>query len=120
MAWLLASVVLFLTILPAHYHMHHEQGTDPAEHRHSIDFHSSAIGHDASHHEEHSQTLATTPDGIIKKLSNFFTPVILLAMLLALLPLLIYRVRLHTNLRLLTPEKRYLRFSPPLRAPPRA
>ena len=126
-AWLLMAAILWLTVLPAHYHMHHEVSEHHthhevnehhAHHENVIDFHTAIEQPDPAHHGEGVQAFAATPDGIIKKASTELPPVFLLVLLLILLPILAYRRFIRLGFTLIGPKQRCLHFSPPLRAPP--
>jgi len=117
-SWQLVAVLLFTTLLPAHYHLHHHDGAGLAAHTHSIDLHLIADDVGQSHHDEDTSIFAATPDVIAKKdkpeLSFYIPLVILLVLVLA-----------NKNQNRIRPEhsspgliQHYLYFSPPLRAPP--
>jgi len=117
-SWQLIAVLLFITLLPAHYHLHHHDSVELAAHTHSIDLHFIADDAGQSHHDEDTSIFAATPDVIAKKdnpeLSFYIPLVILLVLVLA-----------KNNQSRIRPEQsgpgliqHYLYFSPPLRAPP--
>ena len=117
-SWQLVAVLLFVTLLPAHYHLHHIDSTDLAAHTHTIDLHLIVDGVGQSHHDEDTSIFAATPDVIAKKgkpeLSVYIPLAIALILILA-----------HNNQARLRPEQtdsarkqHHPYFSPPLRAPP--
>lgn len=116
---LLIVSVLFSTLMPAHYHVHHlhDVGADAHDHDHAIDLHFIAADVDQSHHDEDTSIFATTPDVIVKKL-NIDVPTHLLLTILLILVTVIYRVSIrhkHENDGL---YQKQAYFTPPLRAPP--
>ena len=119
-SWQLIAVLLFVTILPAHYHLHHHDSAGLAAHAHSIDLHLISDNMAQSHHDEDTSIFAATPDVIAKKGNPEFSVYMLLAILLVL-------ILAHRNLAMSLYDQRdegliqhYPYFSPPLRAPPPA
>ena len=116
-SWLLVLAVLLVALLPAHYHFHHLYSADTITHAHVIDLHSAIDAAGDSHHDE-SGSIASSPDGIVKKSNATFPLFIALAIVLAILPILGIRtiirpVHKHTDLK-----QSYPHFLPLLRAPP--
>ena len=118
-SWQLIAVLLFVTLLPAHYHLHHHSA-ELAAHTHSIDLHLISDDAGQSHHDEDTSIFAATPDVIAKKDKPDFSIYLPLAILLVL-------ILAHNNQNRIRPdqsdqrlEPHYLYFSPPLRAPPPA
>lgn len=116
-SWLLVLAVLLVTLLPAHYHLHHLYSADTATHGHVIDLHLAIDEMGDSHHDE-AGSIASSPDGIVKKSNAAFPLFIALAIVLAILPILTTRTIIrpvHKNAGL---KQSYPYFSPLLRAPP--
>lgn len=116
-SWLLMATVLMLILSPLHFHMHHAQVTLTQSHVHEVDRHLLVESAGQKHHDE-AHVLEVTPDGIMKQFDNMPLPVLLFAILLALLPFAIVvryqrifnvTFNLYQSCRCLTP---------PLRAPP--
>ena len=114
----LTAVLLFVTLLPAHYHLHHHESVGRAAHAHSIDLHLISDDRGQSHHDEDTSIFSATPDAIAKQGKPDFPIDIPLAILLVLI--LAHnnrnRIRPDQNDQCLKPHYPY--FSPPLRAPP--
>ena len=126
-SWMLIAAILLVTILPAHYHLHHlysddmhnaDAGITPASHAHTMDLHLLTDTAGQSHHEEDVTSIAASPDTVINKSAPLFSPIILLAVILALLPSLSKPVFIQPANRNIGFKKLYLYFSPLLRAPP--
>ena len=116
--WQLIAVFLFVTLLPAHYHLHHHNSAEPAAHAHSIDLHLISDDAGQSHHDEDTSIFAATPDVIAKKDKPGYSVYIPLAILLVLILShnLQHRVRPDQSDQYL--ESHYPYFSPLLRASP--
>jgi hypothetical protein len=119
-SWQLIAVLLFVTLLPAHYHLHHHDSVETAAHAHSIDLHLISDGAGQSHHDEDTSIFAATPDVIAKKDKSDIPVYIPLSILLVL-------ILVHKNQNSIRHdqsdqcrEPHYPYFSPPLRAPPPA
>lgn len=119
-SWLLVAAILFITFLPAHYHLHHVFSHDPVAHDHSIDLHLLTDISATSHHDHNATIVEATPDGIVKNKSFVFSPFILVATLLLILPVVYKRIRLRRDYHHTIPNQSFLHFTPPLRAPPLA
>lgn len=117
-SWLLVAAIIAITLLPAHYHLHHLFNTDSTAHDHVIDLHVMSDKAEHSHHDEGTEIISATPDGFVEKASTAFPPFILLAILLLLLPRLNYRISARLNYRDINLRQTYFHLSPPLRAPP--
>ncbi len=122
-SWLLIATILLVVFLPAHYHLHHLYNDDvfssaATRHEHVIDLHilSEKTGH--SHHDDEATIIAISPDGIVKKSSPDFSPFIMLAVVLLLLPALNKRINMPLNYRSTAAKPSYPHFTPLLRAPP--
>lgn len=125
-SWLLIGAVLMVTILPAHYHLHHLYNDDmhsvgtsisATTHAHVIDLHLLTDTTAQSHHEDEA-SIAASPDTMVKKINPVFSPIILLAIVLALLPILTRKIIIQPDIRNSGYKKHYPYFSPLLRAPP--
>ncbi|UCB54490.1 MAG: hypothetical protein JSW45_11195 [Thiotrichales bacterium] len=114
---LLIGVILFTTLMPAHYHLHHIHDTDGETHDHAIDLHFVTTNTDQSHHDEETSIFAATPDVIVKKINSDITPFVLLTVLLVLLAVL-YRVSMLHEHGNASHRPHHPYFTPPLRAPP--
>lgn len=117
-SWLLIASILILTLLPAHYHIHHAVSEDLAHHEHVIDFHMMAEQTDPSHDTDDLQGFAATPEGVAKQTNPAFSPFIVLVFLLTLLLFFAYQIRKWLDFDIVGLNKNYPHFSPPLRAPP--
>jgi hypothetical protein len=116
-SWLLVVAVLGITLLPAHYHLHHLHSDDATAHTHTIDLHVIADKADQSHHDDAS-IFSATPDVVVKKTNPEFSPYIILAILLVLLPTYTNLLRIKADHGDLGLKRLYPYFSPLLRAPP--
>ncbi len=120
---LLIATILMVAFLPAHYHLHHlyhdETSSSAAtEHTHIIDLHVLTESAGQSHHDDEATIIAVSPDGILKKINPDFSPFIMLAIVLLLLPALNKRINILLNYRSTDPRQSYPHFTPLLRAPP--
>jgi hypothetical protein len=119
-SWQLIAVLLFVTLLPAHYHLHHHDSAETAAHAHSIDLHLISDDAGQSHHDEDTSIFAATPDVIAKKDKPGFSVYIPLAILLVLILVHNHQSRIRHDQSDQCLEPHYSYFSPPLRAPPPA
>ncbi len=122
-SWLLIATILLVAFLPAHYHLHHRYNDEifsSAEtgHTHIIDLHVLTESAGQSHHDDEATIIALSPDGIVKKSSPDFSPFILLAVVLLLLPALNKRINIPLTYRSTAAKQSYPHFTPLLRAPP--
>ncbi len=122
-SWLLVTSILLLAFLPAHYHLHHIHNDDSfssatTTHAHVIDLHVLTETTGQSHHQDEATIIAISPDGIVKKSNPEFSPFILLAIILLLLPALSKRINIQLNYRSTNLKQSYPHFAPLLRAPP--
>ncbi len=117
-SWQLIAVLLFVTLLPAHYHLHHHGSAELAAHTHSIDLHLISDNMGQSHHDEDTSIFAATPDVIAKKDKPGFSIYIPLAILLVLILAHNKQNRIRPDQSDQCLEPHYPYFSPPLRAPP--
>jgi hypothetical protein len=117
-SWHLIAVLLFVTLLPAHYHLHHHESAELATHAHSIDLHLISDDKGQSHHDEDTSIFAATPDVIAKKDKPDFSVYIPLAILLVLILARNNQNRIRPDQSNQRPEPHYPYFSPLLRAPP--
>ena len=116
--WQLIAVLLFVTLLPAHYHLHHHDSVEPAAHAHSIDLHLISDDAGQSHHDEDTSIFAATPDVIAKKDKPGYSVYIPLAILLVLILAHNHQHRARPGQSDQYLEPHYPYFSPLLRAPP--
>ncbi len=117
-SWQLIVVLLFVTFLPAHYHLHHHDSAELAAHAHSIDLHLLSDNMGQSHHDEDTSVFAAIPDVLAKKDKPDFSIYIPLAILLVLILAHNHQNRIRPDQSVQCLEPHYPYFSPPLRAPP--
>ena len=129
-SWLLVVAVIYITLLPVHYHLHHMAIDDihsvdainhshvAINHSHVIDLHLMTDKSGQLHHDDEATSIAASPDGIVKKTNPAFSPFILLAIVLVLFPVLIKRLKIWLDYRSIGFNKSYPHFLPLLRAPP--
>ena len=122
-SWLLIATILLVVFLPAHYHLHHRYHDETSslaatEHTHIIDLHVLTESAGQSHHDDEATIIAISPDGIVKKSNPEFSPFILLAIVLLLLPALNKRINIPLTYRSTAAKQSYPHFTPLLRAPP--
>lgn len=121
-SWLLIAALLILTLLPAHYHLHHASNVDfnDSAHTHMVDLHVLANTPDNAHHDSREASFTAAPDGIIKKQNSAFAFFFILAVFLIFLPILYSRKHVHSVSRDISPARTPFYLCPPLRAPPLA
>ena len=110
--------LLLAMLLPAHYHLHHLNDIDTAEHDHVLDLHFIADSDGHAHHDDDTSIIAATPDVIVKTDKSLLVSFVPLGLVLLLLLALVDKVSLkccHHGVRLV---RQYRYYSPPLRAPP--
>ena len=116
---LLAAALLFLTIWPTHFHLHHPEpdvGHDHV-HKHVVDMHAYATDMNSQHHED-AQVLKAAPDGVLKNPAAKVLPFLLLGVLLAVLAMTFMRI-IPVYLRdVFIPPGYQCHHFPPLRGPP--
>ena len=122
-SWFLIATILLVTLLPAHYHLHHLYNDETLSsaattHKHAIDLHVLTEETGQSHHNDEVTIFAASPDGILKKSTPDFSPFILLVIVLLLQPVLSKQKSLQLNYRSTNLKQRYPHFTPLLRAPP--
>ena len=121
-SWFLIVTILLITLLPAHYHLHHHYKdalhSAATKHEHVIDLHVLTEITGQSHHNDEVTIIAASPDGIMKKSTPDFSPFILLAMVLVLLPVLNKRINIQISYRSTNIKQSFPHFTPQLRAPP--
>jgi hypothetical protein len=122
-SWLLIAAILLLVFLPTHYHLHHLYNDETfssstAIHEHVIDLHVLTEKTGQSHHHDEATIIAASPDGMMKKSNPGFSPFILLAMVLLLLPVFNRQINIQLISRSTKLKQRYPHFAPLLRAPP--
>jgi len=121
---------VFLTILPAHFHLHFVELTSVAgatsdssahSHEHVVDLHVHSSGENLAHpftHHGDAQILKTSPDGLLKNLDFKFSPFLIYISLLAFSALaLSYTAPRPARQTSANVQNNYYR-SPPLRGPP--
>ena len=114
--WLIISAFLLVTILPSHYHLHHDFDVDPSAHAHSVDLHLLADKSGSDHHDEDIDSFAATPDGTVKNNNNSI--IFLLSSFVIFVLALAGTTRIRkSNINFLLKQQTYFNL-PPLRAPP--
>jgi len=116
--WVLISAILYITFLPAHYHLHHLLTDEQTAHTHSIDLHLITDISAETHHYESTTVVEATPDGIIKNYNSVLLPFLLFATVVLILAVVSKRAISLLDFRDLIPKPQYLHLTPPLRAPP--
>jgi hypothetical protein len=116
--WLVVAAILLITLMPAHYHLHHLVQTGTTTHEHATDLHFAMNKADQAHHDENTYSFAAVPDGITKKTASAFIIFTFFTILLALLPFLNFRTARLQNYGGTSLKKNIYHFYPPLRAPP--
>jgi hypothetical protein len=116
---LLIVALLFITIWPAHFHVHHAEveGKHGHVHKHVVDLHADAKGIDTAHHQD-AQVLKASPDGMLKTPLVKVLPFLLLAIALAVLATITKRLIITPRQRHFFPSGYLTCHSPPLRGPP--
>ena len=116
---LLILALLSLTILPAHFHLHHPAPDDGhgLAHRHVVDLHVYSVGV-ASHHQD-AQVLKASPDGVLLLKNPLFklSVFLLLAVIAALSAITLLRSNLNAGEHGFIPSGRFGYLSPPLYTP---
>jgi hypothetical protein len=110
--------LLLAMVMPAHYHLHHLNDIDTAEHDHVLDLHLIADSNGHAHHDDDTSIIAATPDVIVKTDKPLLVLFVPLGLVLLLLLTLADKVKLrhgHRGVRLI---RQYRHYYPPLRAPP--
>ena len=115
--WILIAAILVATFLPAHYHLHHLSNTDATTHAHVIDLHLVTDTTEQSHHDGDTTSFKAVPDEGVKS-SSLFTPFILLALLLIVVPINVIRINVRPEFLNNHLKRTYPHFTPLLRAPP--
>jgi hypothetical protein len=115
--WFLFLALIIATLLPAHYHLHHDDMAKSFIHSHVIDLHLIADQFGSKHHEFDTTSFTAVPDDAV----NMKTPLvqyIIIVVLLFIIPglhkqLHIYHKYMARGLSRISPH-----FIPLLRAPP--
>jgi len=116
--WLLVAAILLISLIPAHYHLHHICGTDSTNQTQAIDLHLTSDTVDQSHHNVDTTIIASTPDTLVQDISSAPTLLALLTVFLILLVLTNLRVSIRANFGNIVLKQVLYYFAPPLRAPP--
>lgn len=117
--WSLLCVVLFTTIVPSHYHLHHIQDHDNTPHSHVVDLH--ILGDTIMHSDGGDSTtiLTAAPDSMVKaKYSDGAAPLLVALLLLFTISLSRFRTFFSVFPRSSRIRRHLFYYSPPLRAPP--
>ena len=126
----LIIALVFLSILPAHFHLHFVEGTGVAgatsdsaahSHEHVVDLHvynsSENSAHPFSHHDD-AQIIKTSPDVRLKNLDFKFSPFLIFVSLLAFAILALGYSAPRPARRISANFQNNYHRSPPLRGPP--
>lgn len=119
-AWLLVVAVLFTTLLPMHFHLHHGDGiAGNGNHSasHQVDLHPVVNAADVDHHQD-THTIETTGNATIKSMAFQLAAIALFLTLILLLPAPARAAALRPADGKIRLPHRYWRTTPPLRAPP--
>lgn len=85
--WLLIFAVFVAALIPAHYHLHHLDSTGSSAHGHNIDLHLLSDNEGKLHHDIDATSFTAVPDDAVKS-KSIITPIISLALVLAVLPVI--------------------------------
>jgi len=116
--WVLVAAILLISLVPAHYHLHHICGTESTNQIQTIDFHLTSGTVDHSHHDVDTTIIKSTPDSRVQDSNSIQTLVALLTVFLILLVLVNLRIRIRTHFDNIALKQILYYLSPPLRAPP--
>jgi len=116
--WLLVVAILLISLVPAHYHLHHICGTESTNQIQTIDLHLTSDTVVQSHHGEDTTIITSTPDTLVQDTSSSPTLLALLTVFLILLVLTNLRVSIRSNFGNIVLKQVLYYFAPPLRAPP--
>ena len=111
-------MMLLAVVMPAHYHLHHIDGIDTADHDHVLDLHLITDGHGHAHHDDDISIIAATPDVIVKTDKSLLALFVPLGLVLLLLLTRADKTRLRHGYDGADLIRHYRCCSPPLRAPP--
>ena len=117
-SWVLVIALSLTMLMPAHYHLHHINDIDTAEHDHVLDLHLITDRHGHAHHDEDTSIIAATPDVIVKTDKSLVVLFVPLGLVLLLLLILADKVGLRYRHHGVRQVLQYRYYSPPLRAPP--
>ncbi|MFV1993076.1 MAG: hypothetical protein ACC635_04160 [Acidiferrobacterales bacterium] len=122
-SWLLVAAMLLVTVLPAHYHLHHLVSDTSAAHSHATDSHLSTDKLAQSHHNDGAIIINAAPNGLLSKWDGEInkldiTPLVTLVSFLALFSFLNIKLNSRPNQATAFYKQIFYRLSPPLRAPP--
>ena len=115
--WFLLVAILVATLVPAHYHLHHDDVAESLSHSHAIDLHLISDEHGSTHHEFDTTSFAAVPDDAVK-MKSALTQYLFIAVLLAVIPILRNKVQIRPKNRARGLFQIIPHFTPLLRAPP--
>lgn len=115
-SWLLVAAILFITVLPARFHFHHQNTENTVTHEHLVDLHLSTNETLQTHEEEGAVTF--TLSSLDKKSNPTFSPLALFSILFVLFPLIKSKAGIRQNVIHFRYKHLFYFLSPPLRAPP--
>ena len=116
--WLLVAAILLISLIPAHYHLHHICGTESTNQTQVIDLHLTSDTVDHSHHDVDTTIIKSTPDSRVQDSNSTQTLVALLTVFLILLVLVNLRISIRSHFDNIVLKQVLYYFAPPLRAPP--
>ena len=117
------AAILLVTLLPAHYHLHHLAGDTSAAHAHATDLHLSTDKLAQSHHQNDTTIINPAPNGLLSKWDGEINKpdIASLVFLVSFLTLFSFlNVKRNSRPYQVTTfyKQIFYRLSPPLRAPP--
>ncbi len=122
-SWLLVAAILLVSVLPAHYHLHHLIGNTSATHSHATDLHLSADKLAQSHHNDGATIINAAPNGLLSKWDGEInkpdiTPLVILVAFFTLFSIFSIKRIFRPDQATSFYKQILYRVSPPLRAPP--
>ena len=115
-SWLLVTAILFIALMPAHFHSHHQTNNNLVAHDHFIDLHLINSETVQSHDEKNAVTFSLA--SLDKQNHPIFSPLALFSIFFVLLPLIKSRNQVRLDISRFALKHLFYFLSPPLRAPP--
>lgn len=116
--WLLIAVVLLMTFVPQHLHVHHAEVSDTSGHAHYIDSHSIHDNTSLEHHEQGAIEIDASNEGILKLHHINALTLLLLVMGFIFLPAVYKKTKAKFTRNSFSLKHYQFHLTPPLRAPP--
>ena len=116
--WVLVAAILLITLVPAHYHLHHSSNTELTNQLQTIDFHLTSGAVDHSHNDVDTTIIKSTPDTRVQDTNSAHILVALLTVFLILLVLANLRTSIKSHFGNIALKQILYYLAPPLRAPP--